>query len=72
MSEPNYNNDPQHDRGNIGENPCAFMKLPKCMRQDVSKRLDLTICNACIAGRAEGHLFALREKLVPRDPNRRT
>jgi hypothetical protein len=50
-----------------GTNPCLFMKLPKCMRQDTSKRVDTTICSACIAGRAEGHLFAIKQKLVDKD-----
>ena len=61
-------NDPQYPGNN--ENPCTFMKLPRCMRQDASKRLDLSICQACISGRIESHLFALREKMVPR-PERR-
>lgn len=39
---------------------CAFMKLPKCQLQDVSKRLDLEICNACISGRSERHLFDIK------------
>ncbi len=45
------------------KNSCIFMTLPKCMRQDQTKLLDLAICNACAAGRIEGHLFALREEL---------
>jgi hypothetical protein len=53
-----------------GENPCLFMKLPRCMRQDTSKRLDFDICQACIAGRMEGHLFAIKQKLVGPDQNR--
>jgi hypothetical protein len=48
----------------IGTNPCVFMKLPKCMRQDQSKQLNLDICHACIAGRAEGHLFEIKKKLT--------
>ena len=45
------------------DNPCAFMSMPRCMRQDVSKRLSFDICQACISGRMEGHLFALREEI---------
>lgn len=68
-SEGNYNQDPQERRIDL-ENPCTFMKLPKCMRQDVSKRLDISICNACIMGRMEGHLYALRERLAAKEPRR--
>jgi hypothetical protein len=50
--------------GSTATNPCLFMKLPKCMRQDTTKRVDVTICNACIAGRTEGHLFEIKKKLV--------
>ena len=66
------NNDlqPTRDISNC-DNPCAFMKMPRCMRQDASKRLDLDICQACIAGRIEGHIFALRENLIQKDPARR-
>lgn len=45
------------------ENKCIFMTLPKCMRQDHTKKLDMSICQACASGRIEGHLFALREEL---------
>ena len=51
------------------DNPCSFMKLPRCMRQDQAKRLDLSICQACISGRMEGHLFAIKEKLVKGNGN---
>lgn len=43
---------------------CCFMKLPKCHMQDVSGRLDLQICHACIAGRSEKHLFEIKEELA--------
>lgn len=42
---------------------CELMKLPKCPNQDVSRRLDMEICQACIAGRSERHLFAIQELL---------
>ena len=68
------NNDPQPGNSMmqpVPENACSFMKLPRCLRQDTSKRLDVTMCQACISGRVESHLFALRQKLAPQDPNRR-
>ncbi len=73
MTDKNYNLEPgRQDRiGGVDSNPCTFMKLPTCMRQDTSKRLDVSICQACISGRIESHLFALREKMVPRDTARR-
>ena len=42
-------------------NPCPFMTVAKCMRQDQTLKLDFNICQACTTGRIEGHLFALRE-----------
>jgi hypothetical protein len=43
---------------------CVFMKLPKCKLQDVSRRLDMSICLACISGRTERHLFDIKEILA--------
>ena len=64
----NFNQDPNNSSKAAGyeTNPCAFMKLPRCMRQDASKRLDLSICQACISGRIEGHIFAIKEHVVPK------
>lgn len=53
----------ENDRIKSQTSECAFMKLPKCQLQDVSKRLDLEICNACISGRSERHLFDIKEML---------
>jgi hypothetical protein len=39
---------------------CELMKLPKCPNQDISRRLDMSICQACIAGRSERHLFEIK------------
>jgi len=61
----------KYNGNQVDDNPCVFMKLPKCMRQDQGKQLNLDICHACIAGRTEGHLFALRQKLAPQEPTRR-
>ncbi len=42
---------------------CIFMRLPKCLKQDTSKRLDMSVCDACISGRMERHLFNIKESI---------
>ena len=53
--------DTRKTEGNSGK--CIFMNLPKCLKQDTSKRLDMSVCNACIGGRQERHLFNIRENV---------
>ena len=65
-----FDRDKQHDLNPVNSNPCVFMKLPKCMRQDQAKQLNLDICHACIAGRTEGHLFEIKRKLVDNETKR--
>jgi len=43
---------------------CVFMKLPKCKLQDITRRLDMSICLACISGRTERHLYDIKEILA--------
>ena len=50
---------------------CVFMKLPKCKMQDITRRLDMSICLACIAGRSERHLFDIKEILSNSQRNSR-
>lgn len=62
--------DPSNETQKKLDNACLFMKLPKCMRQDTGRQLDLNICTACILGRIEGHLYALREHYMPKELRR--
>lgn len=57
-------NDNENERLRPQVSECMFMKLPKCMLQDTTKRMDLEVCNACISGRTERHIFDIKELLA--------
>lgn len=42
---------------------CEFMKIPKCYKQIAGRPLNLQICQCCMLGRIERHLFSLAAKM---------
>ena len=51
------------DEGSVYQ--CPFMRVPECFRQSMDQPLSVAICQACILGRIEKHLFTISKKDVP-------